>query len=75
MMQMIGVDFETIRFASGHAGIDMTRHYLYVQAPKQLDAAQRFSDVFSINTRKFKGEYPAAGCNYDISNPVYSEHK
>lgn len=46
MMQMIGVDFETIRFASGHAEIDMTRHYLHVQAPKQLDAAQRFSDAF-----------------------------
>ena len=47
MMQMLGVDIETIQNLTGHAEVDMTRHYLHVQEPKRLDAVQRFSDAFS----------------------------
>ena len=54
MMQMLGVDIETIQNIAGHAEIDMTRHYLHVQEPRRLDAAQRFSDAFS---KKGKGIY------------------
>ncbi len=47
MMQGLGVDIETIQNLVGHAEIDMTRHYLHVQEPKRLEAAQRMSDAFS----------------------------
>ena len=48
-MQALGVDIETIQNIVGHAEIDMTRHYLHVQEPKRLEAAQRFSEAFSKN--------------------------
>ena len=51
-MQALGVDIETIQNIVGHAEIDMTRHYLHVQEPKRLEAAQRFSEAFS---KKGKG--------------------
>ena len=47
----LGVDLETIQNIAGHAEIDMTRHYLHVQEPRRLDAAQRFSDAFSKKGR------------------------
>ena len=50
-MQALGVDIETIQNIVGHAEIDMTRHYLHVQEPKRLEAAQRFSEAFSKNGR------------------------
>ena len=46
-MQALGVDIETIQNIVGHADIDMTKHYLHVQEPKRLEAAQRFSEAFS----------------------------
>jgi len=55
MMQMLGVDIETIQNIAGHAEIDMTRHYLHVQEPRRLDAAQRFSDAFSKKGRGAHG--------------------
>ena len=55
MMQMLGVDIETIQNIAGHAEIDMTRHYLHVQEPRRLDAAQRFSDAFSKKGRGIHG--------------------
>ena len=55
MMQMLGVDIETIQNIAGHAEIDMTRHYLHVQEPRRLDAAQRFSDAFSKKGRGVHG--------------------
>ena len=48
-MQALGVDIETIQNIVGHAEIDMTRHYLHVQEPKRLEAANRFSEAFSKN--------------------------
>jgi len=33
----------------------MTRHYLHVQEPRRLDAAQRFSDAFSKKGRGVHG--------------------
>ena len=54
MMQMLGVDLETIQNIAGHAQIDMTRHYLHVQEPRRQEAAQRFSDAFS---KKGRGVY------------------
>ena len=53
-MQALGVDIETIQNIVGHAEIDMTRHYLHVQEPKRLEAAQRFSEAFS---KKGKGTF------------------
>ena len=53
-MQALGVDIETIQNIVGHAEIDMTRHYLHVQEPKRLEAAQRFSEAFS---KKGKGPF------------------
>ena len=50
-MQALGVDIETIQNIVGHAEIDMTRHYLHVQEPKRLEAANRFSEAFSKNGR------------------------
>ena len=47
MMQMLGVDIETIQNIAGHAEIDMTRHYLHVQEPRRQEAARRFSEAFS----------------------------
>ena len=55
MMQLLGVDLETIQNIAGHAEIDMTRHYLHVQEPRRLDAAQRFSDAFSKKGRGVHG--------------------
>ena len=53
-MQALGVDIETIQNIVGHAEIDMTQHYLHVQEPKRLEAAQRFSEAFS---KKGKGTF------------------
>lgn len=47
MLQMLNVNFETIRDLSGHTDISMTRHYLHVQEPSRLEAARRFSEAFS----------------------------
>ena len=47
MMQMLGVDIETIQNIAGHAEIDMTRYYLHVQEPRRQEAARRFSEAFS----------------------------
>lgn len=54
-MQALGVDIETIQNIVGHAEIDMTRHYLHVQEPKRLEAAQRFSEAFSKKGRGTHG--------------------
>ena len=54
-MQALGVDIETIQNIVGHAEIDMTRHYLPVQEPKRLEAAQRFSEAFSKKGRGTHG--------------------
>ena len=35
--------------------IDMTRHYLHVQKPRRLDAAQQFRDAFSKTDRGVHG--------------------
>lgn len=47
MLQMLNVNFETIRDLSGHMDVSMTRHYLHVQEPSRLEAARRFSEAFS----------------------------
>ena len=54
-MQALGVDIETIQNIVGHAEIDITRHYLHVQEPKRLEAAQRFSEAFSKKGRGTHG--------------------
>ena len=54
-MQALGVDIETIQNIVGHAEIDMTRHYLHVQEPKRLEAANRFSEAFSKKGRGTHG--------------------
>ena len=54
-MQALGVDIETIQNIVGHADIDMTKHYLHVQEPKRLEAAQRFSEAFSKKGRGTHG--------------------
>lgn len=48
-LQGLGVDIETIKSIVGHAEIDMTTHYLHVQAPIREDAANRFSAAFVNN--------------------------
>lgn len=52
MLQMLNVNFETIRDLSGHVDVDMTRHYLHVQEPGRLEAARRFSEAFSWKEQK-----------------------
>ena len=42
-LQGLGVDIETIKSIVGHAEVDMTTHYLHVQAPIREDAAKRFT--------------------------------
>ena len=54
-MQALGVDLATIRSLEGHADVDMTKHYLHVQEPKRLEAAQRFSEAFSKKGRGTHG--------------------
>ena len=50
MMQMLGVDIETIQNIAGHAEVDMTLHYLHVQEPRRQEAARKFSEAFSKKT-------------------------
>jgi hypothetical protein len=38
--------------AIGHAEIDMTTHYLHVQAPIREAAANRFSEAFVVKPEK-----------------------
>ncbi len=45
-LQSLGVDMETIKSIVGHAEIDMTQHYLHVQAPIKQAAVAKFSDSF-----------------------------
>ena len=45
-MQALGVDLATIQSIVGHADMDMTQHYLYVQEPIRQDAIARFSAAF-----------------------------
>lgn len=52
MLQMLNVNFETIRDLSGHVHVDMTRHYLHVQEPSRLEAARKFSEAFSWKEQK-----------------------
>ena len=52
MMQMLGVDIETIQNIAGHAEVDMTLHYLHVQEPRRQEAARKFSEAFSKKAGK-----------------------
>lgn len=45
-LQALGVDLSTIQSLVGHVDTDMTQHYLHVQTPVRLDAAERFSEAF-----------------------------
>lgn len=45
-LQALGVDLPTIQSLVGHVDTDMTQHYLHVQSPVRLDAAERFSKAF-----------------------------
>lgn len=45
-LQALGVDYSTIQSLVGHVDTDMTQHYLHVQSPVRLDAAERFSEAF-----------------------------
>lgn len=54
MMQMLGVDIETIQNIAGHAEVDMTLHYLHVQEPRRQEAARKFSEAFSKKSQEDK---------------------
>ena len=45
-LQSLGVDLSTIQSIVGHAEVDMTQHYLHVQAPIRQSAIARFSEAF-----------------------------
>jgi integrase len=47
-MQALGVDIQTIQSIVGHADIDMTTHYLDVQAPVKQSAVEKFSAAFPV---------------------------
>lgn len=46
-MQAAGVSIETIQSIVGHAEIDMTEHYLHVQAEVKKDAAEKLTQILS----------------------------
>ena len=48
-MQALGVDLATIQSIVGHADLDMTQHYLHVQAPVKQQAIQKFDRAFGGN--------------------------
>ena len=45
-MQALGVDLATIQSMVGHADLDMTQHYLHVQAPVKQKAVEQFNEAF-----------------------------
>ena len=45
-MQALGVDLATIQSMVGHADLDMTQHYLHVQAPVKQKAIKAFDQAF-----------------------------
>ena len=47
-MQALGVDLATIQSMVGHADLDMTQHYLHVQAPVKQKAIQVFDQAFCV---------------------------
>ena len=47
--QSLGVRIETLQVIVGHADCAMTKHYLHVQESVCLDAAERFSQFFSVH--------------------------
>lgn len=51
-MQALGVDIQTIQSIVGHADIDMTQHYLHVQASVRNSAVEKFSTAFPCDTDK-----------------------
>lgn len=40
------MDLATIQSLVGHADVDMTKHYLHVQAPVRLGAIAKFDEAF-----------------------------
>ena len=46
-MQALGVNLATIQSIAGHADMDMTMHYLHVQAPIREAAIEKFNHAFS----------------------------
>ena len=51
-MQALGIDLETIKSIVGHAGMDMTRHYLHVQEPVRQAAVLKLNEAFEANSKK-----------------------
>ena len=47
-MQALGVDLATIQSMVGHAGMDMTQHYLHVQNPVKQKAVDVFDQAFCL---------------------------
>lgn len=48
-MQALGVDLATIQSIVGHADVDMTEHYLHVQAGIRQEAIKKFANAFPVD--------------------------